>query len=135
MLQQLNDSLSAPPQYYRYESGDEHGMRGGSVIRMLALMEEFFQTRLNVTNSPALMKALLINGARSISDQYDLAVSNTSVPTAQGWGLPNLPNSIPPALANVNSGNLSTTLPFAAFLDQKPHQRARHRPGVSRATS
>ena len=39
------------------------------------LMQEFFESRLGLTNhSPALMKALLINGARSVSDQYDFNV-------------------------------------------------------------
>jgi len=38
------------------KSGDEPG--GGGVSGMLALMEEFFEQR-GVTNSPALMKALV----------------------------------------------------------------------------
>ena len=38
-------------------------------------MQEFFQTKLMLTNDqniPALMKAMLINGARSVNGNYDL---------------------------------------------------------------
>ena len=67
------------------------------------------------------MKALLINGARSISQQYDFNVSSTV--TSQGWGLPNLPNTIPGALANLNvqigmAAN-APNLPLQ-FFDQSP---------------
>lgn len=116
VLQQMNDSLGTSPEYYRYESGTS--MAAAGVSGLLANIQEFFQTKLNVTNSPALMKALLINGAHTVSDQYDYAVSNTAVATLQGWGLPSLPNSLPPAFTNLTSGNLNT-MPLQ-FFDQSP---------------
>ena len=63
VLAGMNNSLGP---YYRYESGTS--MAAGDVSGMLALMQEFFQ-RYGRTNSPALMKALLINGARSVVDR------------------------------------------------------------------
>ena len=87
--------------YYRYESGTS--MAAAGVSGMLALMEEFFAQRLGVGNpSPALLKALLINGARTAGAQYDFNVQ--TVLNAQGWGVPNLSNSIPGALTNGGSG-------------------------------
>ncbi len=89
---------------YMYQYGTS--MSAAAVSGMLALMQEFLQSRLNppLTNpSPALLKALLINGARSVNQQYDF---NTQLhgllpagPNEQGWGLPNLPNSLPASLA------------------------------------
>ena len=55
----------------RYESGTS--MSAPVVSGILALMQEFFTTNLAVTNSPALNKALLINGARPASADYDYA--------------------------------------------------------------
>ena len=75
----------------RYESGTS--MSAPVVSGMLALMQEFFTTNLAVTNSPALNKALLINGARPASADYDYAVNNQI--NYQGWGVPLLSNSIP----------------------------------------
>jgi subtilisin-like proprotein convertase family protein len=93
VLSNLNQSLGA----YRYESGTS--MSAAGVSGMLALMQEFFEKRLNLTtHSPALMKALLINGARTLGSQYDFNV--TGAVTSQGWGLPNLSNSIPGVLTN-----------------------------------
>jgi subtilisin-like proprotein convertase family protein len=89
-------------------------MSAAGVSGMLALMEEFFERRVGVTNSPALMKALVINGARSIGN-YNLGVQNTI--NFQGWGLVNLTNTIQQALA-VQSPN-----PVAAakyYFDQNP---------------
>ena len=100
VLSNMNDSLgSGPPYYYRYESGTS--MAAGDVSGTLALMQEFFQQRLGRTNSPALMKALLINGARSVNTIYDLEVTNSI--NYQGWGLVNLTNSVPTALTNLNT--------------------------------
>ena len=48
------------------------------------------------------MKALLINGARSLGNLYDHQVKRTTA-NDQGWGLVNLPNSIPATL-KTNSG-------------------------------
>ena len=75
---------------YRYESGTS--MAAPAVSGALALMQEYFAT-LGATNSPALMKALLINGARSANDEYDFDVSADR--NRQGWGLVNITNSVP----------------------------------------
>ena len=66
VLEGMNDSLG---RYYRYESGTS--MAAADVSGTLALMQEFFDSGSGRTNSPALMKALLINGARSVSGHYD----------------------------------------------------------------
>ncbi len=113
-LSNLNNSLdtngTAP---YRYESGTS--MAAAGVSGMLACMQEFFQTHPFLTYSPALMKALLINGANSLDD-YDLQV-NTSL-NSQGWGVPSLTNSLPIALAGLTADNRNT-MPIL-FVDQSP---------------
>jgi subtilisin-like proprotein convertase family protein len=97
VLSNLNAGLGP---YYRYESGTS--MAAAGVSGMVALMEEFFASRLGVANpSPALLKALLINGARTAGSAYDFNVQ--SVLNAQGWGVPDLSNSIPGALTNAGS--------------------------------
>jgi subtilisin-like proprotein convertase family protein len=103
----LNSSL-AP--YYRYESGTS--MAAANVSGVLALMQQFFQSN-SLSYSPALMKALLINGARTAGDLYDFSVTNAS--TLQGWGLINLTNSLPAGLANPNAAANSMF-----FRDQSP---------------
>jgi subtilisin-like proprotein convertase family protein len=95
-LKLLNDQL-AP--YYRFESGTS--MAAGVVSGTLALMQEFYQGRLQLTNSPAMMKALLINGARSLNGPctgcgYDLQVRKNV--NSQGWGMVRVTNSIPKAM-------------------------------------
>ena len=86
--------------YYRYESGTS--MAAAGVSGMVALMEEFFAKRLLAASpSPALLKALLINGARTAGSEYDFNVQ--TVLNAQGWGIPDLSNSIPGALTNGGS--------------------------------
>ncbi len=92
VLSNLNNTL-AP--FYRYESGTS--LSAAEVSGALALLQEFFQ-RFGRTNSPALMKALLINGARSLTSPGAFQVHNAT--NSQGWGLINLTNSLPPALSN-----------------------------------
>jgi subtilisin family serine protease len=96
--------------YYRYESGTS--MAAPVVSGLLALIQEFFEQRLQRTYSPALLKALLINGAHSVNPIYSLGISGINY---QGWGLVNLTNSIPGVLTNQNT----TDWPLQYF-DQNP---------------
>jgi subtilisin-like proprotein convertase family protein len=108
VLEDMNDSLGG---YYRYESGTS--MAAADVSGTLALMQEFFEQRLGRTNSPALMKAMLINGARSVGNLYDFNV--TAAVVSQGWGVINLPATLPAALTNVTA----TAKPMV-MADQSP---------------
>lgn len=108
----LNDALGGT--FYRYESGSS--MAAASVSGMLGLMQEFFEQRVQLTNSPALMKALLINGARSVGQLYDLSVQGLI--NYQGWGLPILSNSIPGSLSNLVTGGSNQM--SMKFYDQSP---------------
>ena len=110
VLNDLNDAL-AP--WYRYESGTS--MATPVVSGLLALVQEFFQTRFNTTPSPALMKALLINGSRSVGPLYDF--SPTAGINYQGWGLPNLTNVLS-RVVNDNPGTPSTWP--VRFFEQSP---------------
>ncbi len=100
-LKEFDDSL-AP--YYRFESGTS--MSAPVVSGLLALLKEFYEQKIPAdvrhTNSPALMKALLINGARSTSPRYDLQVGKTL--NQQGWGMPSLVNC---AVAGWTNGTIN----------------------------
>src|SRR5437879_8495393 len=101
-------------------------MAAAGVSGVLALMEEFFEQRLKLGFSPALLKALLINGARSVNPDipgYDFGVTNAV--KIQGWGLVNLTNSLPAAVTKADN----KTWPVA-FFDQSPNNTlaTRHRP-------
>ena len=120
-LSNLNNSLggspdsTVPPHYYRYESGTS--MSAADVSGVLALMQEFLTSpsySIGITPSPALLKAMLINGARS-DGNYDFQVQNSI--NYQGWGLVNLPNSLPPGITTkLNNANGESML----ILDQSP---------------
>ncbi len=86
-LKKLNDTL-APE--YRFESGTS--MSAPAVSGLLALYLDYFQ-REQRPASPALLKALLINGARSVSSAYNFSLRD--VLNLQGWGLVNLTNALP----------------------------------------
>jgi len=115
-LKALNDQIGP---LYRFESGTS--MAAAAVSGMLALMQQYFQTN-GITVSPALMKALLINGARSLGRPYDLAVSNTI--NFQGWGLVNLKTVIRPGLANLFPGKNKPEASSIWVFDQDPKDRA-----------
>ena len=108
-LDALNEVLGP---HYRYESGTS--MAAPAISGMLALMQEFFEHVLKRDYSPALFKALLINGARSIGTLYDL--SPQAYANFQGWGLANLTNSLPTALTNATS---EADWPIR-FIDESP---------------
>jgi subtilisin family serine protease/subtilisin-like proprotein convertase family protein len=97
---------------YRYESGTS--MAAPAVSGVLALMQEFFEQKLGRGFSPALMKALLINGARSVNPNYDLQVRTPL--NFQGWGLVILTNSLPDVLTNASD---EASWPIR-FVDQSP---------------
>ncbi len=91
VLEDMNDKLSLG-QYYRYESGTS--LAAADVSGVLALIQDYFTNQFSppLTPSPALLKALLINGARSVTG-YALALTNSI--NFQGWGLDNIQNSVP----------------------------------------
>ena len=100
VLSNLNNSISGTnldgAKYYRFESGTSMAAAGASGT--LALMQEFFTNTLSVRPSPALLKGLLINGARSAGNLYNFQVRNSI--NYQGWGLFKLNNSLPPDITN-----------------------------------
>ena len=111
---QLNTNLLP---YYRYESGTS--MSAGAISGMLALMQQYLKNlsnSLSLTPSPALLKALLINGSRPLNRQSDL--NPTPGVNLEGYGLPNLSNSIPTNLCNgIASSNAVGSM---VFYDQSP---------------
>lgn len=110
---------------YRYESGTS--MATPAVSGVMILLQEFFEQRLRQTNSPALMKALVINGARSLGSRYNF---NTKANiNYQGWGLMNLTNALPgfyngyagKTLADINPAVIDVP---HFFVDQSAEQLA-----------
>jgi subtilisin-like proprotein convertase family protein len=119
-LLQTNLNPAVGP-WYRYESGTS--MSAAGVSGMLALIQQFWQQEMGLNISPALMKALLINGARPIGAPYDLQVQTTL--NSQGWGLPAISNSVPQLLTNLTvSGNSSNAVQLSSrplqWVDQSP---------------
>jgi subtilisin-like proprotein convertase family protein len=96
-LKKLNNDVGP---YYRYESGTS--MAAPMISGMLALFQEYLQSQFNLRPSPALLKALVINGARSLNLTYNLD-THTSL-NHQGWGIANISNSIPSGLSATTNG-------------------------------
>ena len=106
-LKKLNDTLD-PKGNYRFEQGTSQS--AAVVSGLLALMRERLLA-LGLTNpSPALMKALLINGAQSLGVLYNLGTRQ--VVTHQGWGIASLTNSVP--------ANMTLAGGTVRFFDQSP---------------
>ncbi len=106
----FNPANSSPGPYYRYESGTS--MSAADVSGVLALMQDYFTNTLQTTPSPALLKAMLINGARPGAN-YSYGIQNAL--NFQGWGLISLPNSLPAGVTNQTS-----TACDNFFVDQDP---------------
>jgi subtilisin-like proprotein convertase family protein len=111
VLEGMNDSLGTSPEYYRYETGTS--MAAADVSGVLALMQDFFTNQWKTLPTPALLKAMLINGARQTWD-YNFEV-NVTTPNAQGWGLINLTNALQHGITSTNGVGCSTFI-----LDQNP---------------
>ncbi len=90
-----NPASTGPGPYYRYETGTS--MAAPMVSGMLALLQEFYVNAYRTNPSPALLKAMVVNGARA-GGFYDYN-SQSSI-NYEGWGLINLPNSLPPGMTN-----------------------------------
>jgi subtilisin family serine protease len=89
VLEGMNNRLGG---YYRYESGTSLAAAG--ISGLLALIQDYFTNQFKpaLIPSPALLKALVINGART-SPAYELAFTNAV--NFEGWGEADLENSVP----------------------------------------
>ncbi len=96
--------------WYRYETGTS--MAAANASGVMALMKEFCNEHSMSNASPALLKALMINGARSLGNGYNFQVQNDL--NLQGWGIIQLTNSIPASL--FSNSTAQATLAF----DQDP---------------
>lgn len=90
-----NSASTGPGPYYRYETGTS--MAAADVSGVLALMQQFYFNAYNVLPSPAMLKAMIINGGQA-TGLYNFLVQNTL--NYEGWGLVNLPDSLPPGITN-----------------------------------
>ncbi|HYE30451.1 MAG TPA: S8 family serine peptidase [Methylomirabilota bacterium] len=82
---------------YRFATGTSYA--APVVSGLAALIQEFFTRDLQRPISPALMKALIISGARSVNALYD--VSPRGMINYQGWGLPDITRSLPGTMATL----------------------------------
>jgi subtilisin-like proprotein convertase family protein len=109
---EFNPGSTGPGPYYRYETGTSLSAADASGV--LALMQDYFINTLHTTPSPALLKAMLINGARA-TGFYNYQAQNSI--NYEGWGLITLPDSVPPGITtNVNNANGESML----ILEQSP---------------
>jgi hypothetical protein len=111
----FNPNNTEPGPYYRYESGTS--MAAADVSGVLALMQDFFTNTLHATPSPALLKAMLINGARPTGNYNFNTAPQVNY---EGWGLINLPNSLPLTITNLVTNPTGGTNISIFFLDQSP---------------
>ena len=117
LLRDINEPLEP---FYRYDTGTSAA--AAAVSGLLALMQEFFERQLERPYSPALMKALLINGARSLSSH--LQPRGASAGQLPGLGAAR-PHQHPPRATLTNQ--LDQPEDVAAALDRpEPHQRLGH---------
>jgi alpha-tubulin suppressor-like RCC1 family protein/subtilisin-like proprotein convertase family protein len=107
VLSNLNNTIGP---WYRYESGTS--MAAPAVSGSLALIQDYFTNTLHTVPSPALLKAMLINGSRAVDGNSFTVTNNINF---QGWGLANVPNSVAPGLTNKLNVACSTVV-----LDQSP---------------
>jgi len=98
----LNDPIGP---WYRYETGTS--MAAADVSGVLALMQDFFTNQWHALPTPALLKAMLINGARQ-TRTYGFSVNSSSSENDQGWGLVNLPGALQPGITNRSTVSCST---------------------------
>ncbi|HKW27804.1 MAG TPA: S8 family serine peptidase, partial [Verrucomicrobiae bacterium] len=90
-----NPASTGPGPYYRYETGTS--MATPAVSGTLALMQEFYASAYGTLPSPAMLKAMLVNGARA-TGFYNYQAQNTI--NYEGWGLINLPDSLQAGITN-----------------------------------
>src|SRR6185369_778479 len=113
-------NLHTNVQQYRFDFGTTFA--AANVSGLLALIQQYFESQApngaRGSLSPALMKALLINGARSIPDLYDLSTHKNG-PNFQGWGVPNLPNMVSSFSTN-SQANLSDKKWRLRAIEQSP---------------
>lgn len=103
----LLSNIDAVSTKYRYDSGTSFS--APSVSGMLALLQEFFSHKLQPPKqrnlSPALMKAMLLNAARSVG-AYDW--DPAPLVNHEGWGLVDLRNLLTTTLEDTNQPAQST---------------------------
>ncbi len=98
VLEGLDNGL-AP--WYRFETGTS--MSAPAVSGLLALMQDYFTNTLSLRPSPALLKAMLINGSRTVAS-YGYALTNGV--NIAGWGEPNIQDILPLTSTNLTSTSL-----------------------------
>ena len=110
VLQGMNNAIGP---WYRYESGTS--MSAAEASGVLALIDDYFTNQFQIAPSPALMKAMLINGTR-LTGSYSYGLTNT--PNIEGWGQINITNSVPLTSTNLMTPPNGTQPMPLFFADQ-----------------